>query len=693
MDGAGLVDVSTHQRFPYKPLGPGEVRLLTVHPELTPNDGLVQCSLEQLSFQDSNPDYVSKGNDSARYTWGDYIALSYCWGWDSSNPSKRISLNGHLVRVTENLEAALQSIRTTRETRSWLIRFWIDAICINQTDSSEVKCEVLRMRDIYSQAMAVFVHLGPEMDDSGLGIEFLSDTATKLAQGMNCYKSLLDLRFNYTDEDRKAYRAVIKLLSRPYWHRVWVLQELAVSNGNITVGCGERKIGFKDILTAAKFFCINLECLVIITGDGLGPEFTRLMSTLWMAMWTDQARDQRQLSGPSQNPTYLDLRLPLLTLAQNAQATMPHDKVYGLLGLMPGAVREKMGPYIDYNLPVNTMFAAFSRAMIEVTGDLDIIFAKNFEQTMSPSWATDWRLSFDRAGLPHDWDLYCYDQFDGAYTSLPQVIDASRNARADGGRKAAVQFLNSSHGERLLLKCSGILIGTVDGVSSYVPPNGAVGRCPDPVNVQPVCQASPYGNEEATSRALIHTLYANPAWGDTEETSLFHIPWLASVPLFNPDGTLFVDASMQDRVNQMGERGWDAAFGNNFYAFEWFRRRLAHFRIGGKGFMDYFAAEATQCVFPSNRIKLDMATALGAAIGRRLITLSPAGHFGLAPRTARAGDCIYVLLGCSLPMVLRPVEGAVDGQFEVVGECYVEGYMNGEVVKDGGALVRDVVLC
>jgi hypothetical protein len=183
-----------------------------------------------------------------------------------------------------------------------------------------------------------------------------------------------------------------------------------MSNGNITVGCGAHTIDLKDIVHVTRFLSLNAESLSMITGAGLETEYTRLMTSMWVAMWTIEEQHRRQRTESSMRTiTYLDLRLPLLTLAQNAQATKPHDKVYGLLGLMPDAIRSQMEPYIKYELPIDTVFAAFSRAVIEITKDLDVIFAKSFEQTMTPSWVTDWTLQFDRAGLPHDWLLYSYD--------------------------------------------------------------------------------------------------------------------------------------------------------------------------------------------------------------------------------------------------------------------------------------------
>ncbi|KAI4266345.1 MAG: hypothetical protein L6R35_006959 [Caloplaca aegaea] len=64
-------------------------------------------------------------------------------------------------------------------------------------------------------------------------------------------------------------------------------------------------------------------------------------------------------------------------------------------------------------------------------------------------------------------------------------------------------------------------------------------------------------------------------------------------------------------------------------------------------------------------------------VGRAFIITQDEGLIGMAPEACRENDCIVVLLGCQSPMVLRPTD---DGSFLVVGECYVQGLMDGEAL-------------
>jgi hypothetical protein len=50
-------------------------------------------------------------------------------------------------------------------------------------------------------------------------------------------------------------------------------------------------------------------------------------------------------------------------------------------------------------------------------------------------------------------------------------------------------------------------------------------------------------------------------------------------------------------------------------------------------------------------------------------------YFGLVADHARAGDKIYVIFGAIVPFLLRKVAG---GCFELVGEAYMHGIMDGE---------------
>ncbi|KAE9365874.1 hypothetical protein N431DRAFT_430066, partial [Stipitochalara longipes BDJ] len=67
------------------------------------------------------------------------------------------------------------------------------------------------------------------------------------------------------------------------------------------------------------------------------------------------------------------------------------------------------------------------------------------------------------------------------------------------------------------------------------------------------------------------------------------------------------------------------------------------------------------------------------------------GYMGAGAQSLRAGDKVYVLYGCDVPVVLR----AVGDQYIHVGPCFVQGLMDGEAfdwVEEGKATVQDIEL-
>ncbi|TVY60686.1 hypothetical protein LSUE1_G008293, partial [Lachnellula suecica] len=68
---------------------------------------------------------------------------------------------------------------------------------------------------------------------------------------------------------------------------------------------------------------------------------------------------------------------------------------------------------------------------------------------------------------------------------------------------------------------------------------------------------------------------------------------------------------------------------------------------------------------------------------RKFLVSKQNGWIGLAPMATKTHDIICILYGCSVPVVLRPQKREDGGEFfELVGECYVHGVM------DGGAAER-----
>jgi hypothetical protein len=70
----------------------------------------------------------------------------------------------------------------------------------------------------------------------------------------------------------------------------------------------------------------------------------------------------------------------------------------------------------------------------------------------------------------------------------------------------------------------------------------------------------------------------------------------------------------------------------------------------------------------------------------------PFYHGGTNDDRTLSGDVVAIFPGCTTPIVLRPV----DGCFQVVGEAYIHGMMDGEMadlVERGEYPMEEVCLC
>jgi hypothetical protein len=67
----------------------------------------------------------------------------------------------------------------------------------------------------------------------------------------------------------------------------------------------------------------------------------------------------------------------------------------------------------------------------------------------------------------------------------------------------------------------------------------------------------------------------------------------------------------------------------------------------------------------------------------RAIAVTDEGYFGIVPGRAKRGDSIVLLKGGTVPYVIREATStAAKGKYEFVGECYVHGVMDGELLTD-----------
>lgn len=133
-----------------------------------------------------------------------YEALSYTWG--DTGSYQTVSIDQRDMRVTPNLHAALLHLRDP-----YLERFlWVDALCINQGDPSEKSHQVQSMARIYAKAGRIIVWLGEAADGSDRAIEVIRVASAEQTP---------------TPPDETSQHAILRLLQRPWFQRIWVREQ------------------------------------------------------------------------------------------------------------------------------------------------------------------------------------------------------------------------------------------------------------------------------------------------------------------------------------------------------------------------------------------------------------------------------------------------------------------------------------
>lgn len=193
-----------------------EIRILELYPE--EEKGPVTCKLVKFSL-DNDPEYD---------------ALSYMWSHDSDSIS--IRLDDYGFPVTKALEHTLRGLRLATKIR----RLWIDAICINQSDTTERSEQVALMKVIYSRASVVRVWIDIDIKSDSYMLAKLSELTSESTPE--------DL-----GDDCQIWTPMKDLFQNPYWERLWIQQELIFSKRfevhcNHTVLPGDKLVLFQWLL-------------------------------------------------------------------------------------------------------------------------------------------------------------------------------------------------------------------------------------------------------------------------------------------------------------------------------------------------------------------------------------------------------------------------------------------------------------
>ncbi|CAM1503622.1 Fc.00g012130.m01.CDS01 [Cosmosporella sp. VM-42] len=349
--------------YVYEPLEAGSLRLLFLL-EADNYDDDLECAILHVPLKDDT----------------EYTALSYVWGTERN--THKIFVGDKYLTIGANLDSALRQLRRTDH----LLCLWVDALCINQGDVKERNHQVHQMRCIYESAKNTIVYLGDQTGDN-TGFSAWNFLERNSSWALNDDKEK-DHERPAILEDQLAFRGDLHdvyhdVLSREWFSRVWVFQEVVVSK-DVSIQCGPRRISWDD-------FC-KLAILQNRTHDFYGlslqqEDLFEAVRRIWQARVAFHVSKGQSSCLPSWYEQVSNLAdsttdiLGMLVRARNLKASDPRDKIFALLGISTGFDWEGLDT-IDYARTTSYVYTTFAGDLMTTRNDYKLLSYLNSESTI-----------------------------------------------------------------------------------------------------------------------------------------------------------------------------------------------------------------------------------------------------------------------------------------------------------------------
>lgn len=361
--------------YQYNPLTPktDQIRLLTLLPASDEN-GEIAITLQSISTK-----------AAARQ----YEALSYVWGSSENPVTIRVvtsSTAGTVedvsssacvtapLRVTQNLASALRHPRHRDSART----LWIDAICIDQQNVAERSEQVGKMAQIYNSAARVVIWLGLASPGTDLAMRIIDWLGKFLHYDRR--DQTFTSTWNDTDEAHWAdldqplpfnetqIRALEELFWRPWFERLWVVQEVLLSTEAVVI-CGRQETTALSVKVAAAL--LDRKATMPSRCDGLSDGF---LPRLGQILSVFEESRHREL-------------LELVRDTSGSKCADDKDKIYAVLSLAnDGGDIEP-----DYSLSTIEVYRQLAINAINYNKLKFLSYCELGNRMLNgPSWIPDW---------------------------------------------------------------------------------------------------------------------------------------------------------------------------------------------------------------------------------------------------------------------------------------------------------------
>jgi hypothetical protein len=256
------------------------------------------------------------------------------------------------------------------------------------------------MRRIYSECRTGLLYLGEAADGSDLVPEFLGTITKSIAVLFKKTNkpSTLDYQneFAFPEQDDPGWKRLKALLHRPWFRRVWIIQEFALPP-QIRMICGRWEIPGTDLASVLHIPIWEYSQSVLTTfidektGAAIESHRLHLKARHAAGRYIDSYVEPNASMIPDVSVARLHQSLLwLLDQSRSFLATERRDKIFALVPLSSDSKDSALT--VDYGKPMETIAIETAEHFVRNGNGLSLLLsARSISlSTSSPSWFPDW---------------------------------------------------------------------------------------------------------------------------------------------------------------------------------------------------------------------------------------------------------------------------------------------------------------
>jgi hypothetical protein len=353
-------------------------------------------------------------------------------------------------------------------------KIWIDAICINQEDEEEKGTQIPLMREIYSRARAVVVWMGLSTPETDVFFAEFQETRVKL----KTWKAKYDADPDYPRPDREErprhedafWGGLSRLLGNEWFRRLWTYQEVILPS-TATLLCGDLWADFDEFLNLLVDGWLNSlffwHTSTITSNINNIPALRTCHSIQFY-------RDPDARNGVAMHIRADNVGPELVNLRER-HVKEPIDRVWAIVGLLEGDLRDRLSSLVDYSAQGRDEYwktwIMFAEALMNKPGGMNILQmppTREPKPSHLPSWCPN--LSGRSACSPRMHGMWnesihgqeSYIRWAFLEKNSGEKSLARQDAIFDDGRKLVSTVIHDN-----VLRVHGFVVDTIEEVVEY----------------------------------------------------------------------------------------------------------------------------------------------------------------------------------------------------------------------------------